>query len=57
LQTVEYLLGRGADLNWIGYDRKTPLQVAHESGAEDLIAWLRSQGAKLTEEIEASPAN
>lgn len=57
LQTAEYLLGRGADLNWIGYDRKTPLQVAHESGAEDLIAWLRTQGAKLTEEIEASPAN
>jgi SAM-dependent methyltransferase len=48
---------RGAVLNWIGYDRKTPLQAAHESGAEDLIAWLRIQGAKLIEEIEASPAN
>jgi len=57
LQTAEYLFGHGAELNWIGYDRKTPLQVAHESGAEDLIAWLRSQGAKLTEKIEAGPAN
>jgi ankyrin repeat protein len=57
MRTAEYLLGRGAELNWIGYERKTPLQVAHESGVEDLIAWLRSQGAKLTEEIEASPAN
>jgi uncharacterized protein len=52
LQTAEYLLGRGAGLNWIGYDGKTPLQVAHESGAQDLIAWLRSQGAKLAEEIK-----
>src|SRR5262249_2107317 len=51
MKTAEYLLGRGADLNWIGYDGKTPLQVAHEIGAKDLGAWLRSQGAKLTEEI------
>jgi uncharacterized protein len=28
-QTAEYLLGRGAELNWIGYDRRTPLQAAH----------------------------
>jgi ankyrin repeat protein len=52
LQTAEYLFGRGAELNWIGYDKKTPLQVAHESAAEDLITWLRSQGARLTKEIE-----
>jgi ankyrin repeat protein len=51
-QTAEYLLGRGAELNWIGYDRRTPLQVANESGAKDFGAWLRSQGAKLAEEIE-----
>ena len=41
--TAEYLLKRGANLNWVGYDRKTPLQVARESGAEDLIHWLVSQ--------------
>jgi uncharacterized protein len=52
LQTAEYLLGRGAELNWIGYDGKTPLQVAHESGAKDLITWLRGHGAKLAEELE-----
>jgi hypothetical protein len=45
LQTAEYLLGRGADPNWIGYDHKTPLQVAQESGAEELIAWLRQHAA------------
>jgi SAM-dependent methyltransferase len=56
-QTAEYLLGRGAELNWIGYDEKTPLQVADESGAKDLGSWLRSQGARLTEEIETVPAN
>ena len=50
-QTAEYLLGRGADLNWIGHDRKTPLQAAHDSGAEDLTAWLTSQGAKSAQEL------
>jgi ankyrin repeat protein len=52
LQTAEYLLGHGAELNWIGYEKKTSLQAAHESAAEDLIIWLRNQGARLTEEIE-----
>jgi uncharacterized protein len=51
-QTAEYLLGRGAELNWIGYDRRTPLQAAHESGAKDLITWLRGQGARSAEELE-----
>jgi len=43
-QTAEYLLVRGADLNWIGWDQRTPLDVAQESGANDLIEWLRNQG-------------
>jgi ankyrin repeat protein len=51
-QTAEYLLGRGAELNWIGHDRRTPLQAARESDAKDLITWLRNQGAKTAEEIE-----
>jgi ankyrin repeat protein len=52
LQTAEYLLGLGAMLNWIGYDGKTPLHVARESGAKDLIAWLRDRGAELADKIE-----
>jgi uncharacterized protein len=44
-QTAEYLLARGADLNWIGWDQRTPMDVAQESGGNDLIEWLRSQGA------------
>ena len=43
--TAAYLLDRGADLHWIGHDHKTPLQVAEESGAGDVVAWLRARGA------------
>ena len=41
LQTSEYLLGRGADPHWVGYDAKTPLQVADESGNRELNQRLR----------------
>lgn len=44
-ETAEYLLNRGADLNWIGYDDQTPLQAARESGAVELVDWLLAQGA------------
>jgi ankyrin repeat protein len=43
---AEYLLGRGADLNWVGYDRLTPLDAARRSGADSLVEWLRGIGAK-----------
>jgi ankyrin repeat protein len=46
LQTAAYLLDRGANLNWVGYDKKTPLRVAEDSGAQDLIQWLRGNGAR-----------
>ena len=42
----EYLLGRGADLNWIGYDGLTPLDAATRSGASELVEWLRSRSAR-----------
>ncbi len=45
-ETAEYLLQRGADLNWIGYDQRTPLQAARESGATELVDWLLAQGAR-----------
>lgn len=50
LATAEYLLGRGADLNWVGYDRLTPLDAATRSGADELVEWLRSQRAKSAKE-------
>jgi ankyrin repeat protein len=42
---AEYLRDRGADINWIGYDRLTPLGAAQRSGARDLVEWLKSIGA------------
>ena len=44
--TASYLLDRGADLNWVGHDRKTPLDVAQEGGVEGLANWLRSRRAE-----------
>lgn len=41
-ETAQFLLDRGADSHWIGHDHKTPLQVARESGNEELIAWLQT---------------
>ena len=48
--TAESLLQRGADLNWIGYDHRTPLQVARESGEQELVDWLLAQGARTAAE-------
>jgi ankyrin repeat protein len=48
---AEYLLERGANLNWVGYGHKTPLDAATESGVDGLIPWLRSRGAKRVQEL------
>jgi uncharacterized protein len=53
-QTAEYLLERGADLNWIAtWDGHTPLDTARREGAEDVVAWLIARGAKTAEELTA----
>lgn len=44
--TAEFLLARGATLNRIGHEHKSPLDVAQESGNAELVAWLRSLGAQ-----------
>jgi uncharacterized protein len=49
---AEYLLDRGADLNWVGHDRKTPCDVAQASGDANLIGWLRARGAKSAAELK-----
>ena len=49
--TAEYLLGRGADLDWIGYDGLTALDAARRSGAQELADWLREAGARSAEEL------
>lgn len=48
---AEYLLDRKADINWIGYDKLTPLDAARRSGANELVAWLFHRGAKSAQEL------
>jgi hypothetical protein len=44
---AEYLLERGADPNWIPpWEPLTPLDAAARSGADELVGWLRTQGAR-----------
>jgi ankyrin repeat protein len=50
-EAAEYLLARGADRNWIGYDELTPLDAARRSEAHELADWLVTQGAKLASEL------
>ena len=43
---AEFLLARGADLNWAGHDGFTPLDAATRSGVSELVEWLRSRNAR-----------
>lgn len=48
-RAAEYLLDRGADLNWVpGNAQGTPLDAAHGLGTrqENVISWLRDRGAR-----------
>ena len=51
LIAAQYLLSRGANLNWVGHDRLTPLDAAARNGNAELVAWLRSQGAISKREL------
>jgi len=44
--TAEYLLDRGAELDWVGWDGLSPLDAAERSGDADLATWLRSRGGR-----------
>jgi hypothetical protein len=49
---AEYLLVRGADLNWIPpWEALTPLDAAERSEARELAEWLRQRGAKSAREL------
>jgi hypothetical protein len=41
----------GADLNWIGWGDLTALDVATKEHHDDLVGWLRTQGAKSADEL------
>ena len=54
-RVAEYLLARGADLNWIpDYADGTPLDAAggRGTGQENVIEWLRSLGAQTADQPE-----
>jgi hypothetical protein len=51
--TAECLLDRGADINWIGWDDKTPLDLVDQASQPELASWLRARGAKRAEELPA----
>jgi ankyrin repeat protein len=51
LEAAVLLLDSGADLNWVGWDNLTPLDVARRSGALDVVEWLGSQGARSADEL------
>jgi ankyrin repeat protein len=51
-RTAQYLLERGALLNWIPpWEKLTPLDAARRRGAQDLIDWLIGLGASSASEI------
>ena len=45
LEVSDYLVTRGASLNWVGWNHKTPLDAAVDSGSKELVTWLRAHGA------------
>jgi uncharacterized protein len=50
--SAEYLLDRGADVNWIPpWEQLTPLDAAQRSDAAELVEWLRTRGAKSASEV------
>jgi ankyrin repeat protein len=46
LNAARFLLARGAERNWVGHDRLTPLDAAIRKGHSDVVAWLRAEDAK-----------
>jgi hypothetical protein len=49
---AEYLLHRGADVNWIPpWEQLTPLDAAERSEAAELVEWLRARCAKSASEV------
>ena len=51
--SAEYLLARGANMNWIpGWEKMTPLDAARRSKADEVVEWLRGVGAKSAAELD-----
>jgi uncharacterized protein len=53
-QAADYLIGCGADVNWIPpWEERTPLDAAERNGAGELVKSLRTRGAKSARELRA----
>jgi hypothetical protein len=50
-RTAGYLRDRGADLDRVGWNDRTPLDIAEAQGAGEVLEWLRSQGARSAAEL------
>jgi uncharacterized protein len=50
-ECAEFLLHRGADINWIGWDRKTPLDAAKTGAGSALVDWLKGHGARPADQL------
>lgn len=51
-RSAEYLLDRGADLNWLpAWEDLTPLDAAKRSEADEVVRWLRGRGARSATEL------
>jgi ankyrin repeat protein len=52
-RTAEYLLDRGAELNWLpGWEKLTPLDAARRNGFDELAEWLHRKGARAAKELD-----
>jgi uncharacterized protein len=54
-RTAEFLLGEGANLNWIpDYAQGTPLDAAQQLGTQqqNVVTWLRERGARAADQAE-----
>ena len=51
-ECARYLLSRGADLNWVPpWEQATALDAAVREQADDLVEWLREQGARSAADL------
>lgn len=54
LPAAEYLLARGADVNWLpSWEKQTSLDIAQRADATEIVDWLIKHGAKPAAELEA----
>jgi hypothetical protein len=52
LSTARYLAGHGANLNWIApWEPATPLDAAARHHADELVRWLRDNGARSARDL------